>query len=153
MLIKLFCFCTLSIALFLFEIPSCFYLGLEIGTSSIDSAQLSSFHLKKETESSLGNVVLQIKGGWWIICRSTMVVFYNGSNEEINCMIACGNRSYRSELPKCSSGNFKIYFSCIYVQCDSKLLSGFSWPINLKPKTENKTSYGIWKCNSKSFIY
>jgi hypothetical protein len=28
----------------------------EIGTSSIDWAQLSTFHLKKETESSLRNV-------------------------------------------------------------------------------------------------
>jgi hypothetical protein len=33
----------------------------EIGTSSIYSAQLSKLHLKMETESSLRNVVLQIK--------------------------------------------------------------------------------------------
>jgi hypothetical protein len=32
-------------------------LGPEIGTSSIERAQLSRFHLKTETESSLRNVV------------------------------------------------------------------------------------------------
>jgi hypothetical protein len=33
---------------------------LEVGTSSIDWTQLSRFHLKTETESSLRNVVLNI---------------------------------------------------------------------------------------------
>jgi hypothetical protein len=35
----------------------CWYRCPEIGTSSIDWAQLSRFYLKTETESSLGNVV------------------------------------------------------------------------------------------------
>jgi hypothetical protein len=38
------------------------------------------------------------------------------------------------------------------VQDDSKLLSGFTWPIILKPETKIKIAYGIRKRNSKSFI-
>jgi hypothetical protein len=38
----------------------CYYRCLEIGTSSIDSAQLSRFYLKTETESSFGNVFRKI---------------------------------------------------------------------------------------------
>jgi hypothetical protein len=38
------------------------------------------------------------------------------------------------------------------VQCDSKLLSGFPWVIIFKSKKHNKIDYGIWKCNSKSFV-
>jgi hypothetical protein len=40
----------------------------------------------------------------------------------------------------------------IIPQCDSKLLSGFSWSIILKSEKINETAYGIWKGNSKSFI-
>jgi hypothetical protein len=39
----------------------------EIGTSTIDWAQMTRFHLKKETESSLRNIV-------WIMSRNTSVV-------------------------------------------------------------------------------
>jgi hypothetical protein len=38
--------------------------------------------------------------------------------------------------------NFKINF-CI--QCDSKLLSGFPWPIIFKPETTNENAYVHWK--------
>jgi hypothetical protein len=52
---------------------SCWCRCLEVGTiatNSIDSAQLSRFHLKTETESSLRNVVFYIKTGWWIMSRN-----------------------------------------------------------------------------------
>jgi hypothetical protein len=61
-------FCAISIVLFLSRTPSCFYLKgrfgdwtflqAEIGTSSIDWAQLSGVYLKTKTESSLRNVLL-----------------------------------------------------------------------------------------------
>jgi hypothetical protein len=60
-------FWTLSIILFLSKTLSCLYfktqrfgdwiLSPEIGTSSINWAQMSEFYLKTETESSLRNVV------------------------------------------------------------------------------------------------
>jgi hypothetical protein len=66
------CFWTLSIAPFLFKTHNildtgfCLRLAVELtqmgpetGTSSIDWAQLSSFHLKTETESSLRNDVFK----------------------------------------------------------------------------------------------
>jgi hypothetical protein len=38
----------------------------------------------------------------------------------------------------------------MYVQGDSKLLSGCPWPINLKPK--NKIAYEVWKCKLESLF-
>jgi hypothetical protein len=38
------------------------------------------------------------------------------------------------------------------IQSDSELLSGFPWPIILKPEKIKKTAYEIWKRNSKGFI-
>jgi hypothetical protein len=57
-------------------------LSPEIGTSSIDWGQLTKFHLKMETESSLRNVVFlkinrtvfQIKTGGWIMSRNIIFV-------------------------------------------------------------------------------
>jgi hypothetical protein len=40
-----------------------------------------------------------------------------------------------------------------YIQCDSKLLSVFSWPVIFKSEEQDKTAHRIWKCNSKSFIW
>jgi hypothetical protein len=45
----------------------------EIGTNSIDWAQLSRFHLKMETECSLRDVVCFNKTGRWIKSRNTIV--------------------------------------------------------------------------------
>jgi hypothetical protein len=47
-----------SAVLGLYTLSRCWYRCLEIGTSSIDWAQLSRFYLKTETESSLRNAVL-----------------------------------------------------------------------------------------------
>jgi hypothetical protein len=54
---------------------SYFVLGLVPGdrANSVDWAQLSRFHLKTETESSLRNVVFYIKTGRWIISRNTVI--------------------------------------------------------------------------------
>jgi hypothetical protein len=35
------------------------------------------------------------------------------------------------------------------IQSDSKLLSGFSWPIIFKPKQQNKNAYGIENVTQK----
>jgi hypothetical protein len=44
-----------------------------IGTNSIEWAQVSRFHLKTETESSLRNVVFYIKTGRWIMFKNIIV--------------------------------------------------------------------------------
>jgi hypothetical protein len=49
----------------------------EIGTSSIDWAQLSRFHLKTETESSLRNAVFLNETGRWIMSRNIIYVVNN----------------------------------------------------------------------------
>jgi hypothetical protein len=55
----------------------------KIGTNSTDLTQLSRFHLKMETDSSLCNIVLdksrmvlKIKTGQWIMPRNTTVVLF-----------------------------------------------------------------------------
>jgi hypothetical protein len=50
----------LSCALFIYHI-TCWCWYPEVGTSSMDLALLSRFHLKTETESNLRNVEFQIK--------------------------------------------------------------------------------------------
>jgi hypothetical protein len=45
----------------LYTLSWCWYRCQEIGTSSVDWAQLTRFHLKTDTESSLRNVVLKYK--------------------------------------------------------------------------------------------
>jgi hypothetical protein len=42
----------------------------EIGTRTINWAQLSRFYLKTKTEPSLRNAVFEIKRRWWIMSRN-----------------------------------------------------------------------------------
>jgi hypothetical protein len=78
--IKSLLFWTLPIVLFLFKtqrfgdwILSPSSGGTYLGTSYINWAQLSRFHLKTKTEYSPRNVVFKIKTGW-IISRNTIIV-------------------------------------------------------------------------------
>jgi hypothetical protein len=57
--------------------PSSYLLGQEIGTSSIDWAQLSKFHLKTETESNLRSVVfLNKKRALGNVEKHIVLVYY-----------------------------------------------------------------------------
>jgi hypothetical protein len=103
-LIKFYCVWTLSTVLFLLKNPQRFgdwimspssggtYSGPEIGTSSIDWAQLSRCHLKTETESSLRNVVgFLVKTRPWVMSR----------HRRILCVMVClqsNNQLFRGLL-------------------------------------------------------
>jgi hypothetical protein len=51
---------------------------LEIGSSNINWAQLSTFHLKTETESFLqSDVCFKIKTGRWLMSRNTVTLMAN----------------------------------------------------------------------------
>jgi hypothetical protein len=57
----------------------------EIGTSSIDWAQLSRCHLKTETESSLRNVVnFVVKTRRWIMSRHRRILLVNRRHKALN---------------------------------------------------------------------
>jgi hypothetical protein len=57
----------------------------KIGTNCINWAQLSRFHLKTETESSLRNVVLK-KDRTWIMSRNTIFVLLCHCHK-LSCLI------------------------------------------------------------------